>query len=93
MGGDEEPCQPRNLLKVIEEETGHPCPRRESQNADDGVCAELLAVAVSPFLSPTFGTWARLLLRGIDAEHQLRLMRRVGAAAADERIGKRLPRR
>jgi hypothetical protein len=92
MGGDEEPCQPRSLLKAIEEETGHPCPRRESYNADDGLCLELLGVATSPFLAPAFGAWSALLLRGIDEEHQLRLLRRVAAATADEAIAKRLPR-
>lgn len=93
MGGDEEPCQPRSLLKAIEEDTGHPCPRRESYNADDGVCLELLFIAASPTLAATFDTMRTLLLRGMDEEQQLRLLRRVAAAAADREIAAKLPRR
>lgn len=93
MGGDEPPCQPASLLRVIEEETGFPCPRREPENADDGVCMELLGVATSPILGAMYQTWQALLLKDVDEEQQLRLMRRVAAACADEEIGAHLPRR
>lgn len=93
MGGDEEPCQPASLLRVIEEETGHPCPYRESYNADDVVCLELLAVATSSTVSTMYQAWQALLLQQVEAEHQLRLMRRVAAAAGDARIAGRLPKR
>ena len=91
MGGDEPPCQPAGLLRAIEEETGYPCPRREAENADDGVCMELLALLSSPRLNPLFRWFAEVLLENMDGELRLRVLRRVAAAFSDERTAKLLP--
>lgn len=91
MGGKEPPCQPASLLRQIEKETGYPCPRRESLNADDDLCLDLLFLMISPRLAALAGTWAELLLAGLDADHRLQLLRRVAAAFADDRIAKMVP--
>ena len=93
MGGHEPPCQPAGILRAIEEDTGFPCPRRESENVDDGVCLELLGVATSPAIGTMYHSWQALVLKGMPEEIQLRLMRRVAAASADKGIAEHLPRR
>lgn len=93
QGGEEPPCQPAALLRVIEEETGHPCPRRESYNVDDGACLELLGLAAAPALAPLFDSIKEALFEGLDTQHQLTLLRRVAAAFADEKVASFLPKR
>jgi hypothetical protein len=86
QGGEENPCLAPGLLEQIRARTGSPCPRRESQNADDFLASELGWLGAHAETGHLFRVTWDVATEGYADTERLALLRRISRAYADPEI-------
>lgn len=87
LGGDEEPCLSKSLLRKIERETGRPCPRVELAPGNVDL-ANVLSFFTNEELRPVARDQWRDTFRGLDREDQRIMRLRMASALQDHDVGK-----
>lgn len=86
QGGQEETCLPPHYPEMNEEETGHPCPRREWESPGDPQLYELMLLGASSERGHLFREMFSAYFGDEPPQERQRALRRILRAYGDEQI-------